>query len=70
MYTSVLDEVIQEVNEGTQPEKALRVSLTGLRKIENMRHLMVNLLEVVKRGESLQGALKRLNEAGLIDGNV
>ncbi len=68
MYESTLDGVIEQVANATLADAALRGSLMALKKVDDLRYLLLNLLEVVKRGDSLQDGLKRLHEAGLVDG--
>lgn len=49
------------------PELVFKNGLTGLRSIEQFRFLLDNLLEAVKRDDSLQNSLLRYKDLGLTD---
>ena len=67
-YDYMIDDVIKSLTvERPAPELVLKNGLTALRRIEQFRFLLENLLEAVKRDDSLQNSLIRYSALGLID---
>ena len=65
-------ETIQAVHESLtlpspDPESILRRGLTALRRVEELRFLLDNLLEAVKRDDSLLNSLIRYQALGLVN---
>lgn len=66
LYRSTLDRIADKLRDPNTADTAFQQAAAGLNAIEKLRHLLENLTESVKHGASLQDALRRLNEAGLI----
>jgi hypothetical protein len=65
-YDSLMKDMIASLNVSPPvPESVFKNGLTALKRIEQFRFLMDNLLEAVKRDESLQNSLIRYNALGL-----
>jgi hypothetical protein len=67
LYKSTLERIADKFKDDPiTADAAFQQAAAGPNAIEQLRHLLENLTEAVKHGGSLQTALTRLNEAGLI----
>lgn len=67
-YSKMIGDVISSLNfDRPAPELVFKNGLNALKRIEEFRFLLDNLLEAVKRDDSLQNSLTRYSELGLID---
>ena len=67
-YSKMIGDVIRSLSfDRPVPELVFKNGLNALKRIEEFRFLLDNLLEAVKRDDSLQNSLTRYSELGLID---
>lgn len=67
-YSKMIGDVIRSLSfDRPAPELVFKNGLNSLKRIEEFRFLLDNLLEAVKRDDSLQNSLTRYGELGLID---
>jgi hypothetical protein len=67
-YRKVLTSIIESLRmEKPDAEIVLRKGLAAMNRIERFRWLVENLLEAVKRDDSLNNSLKRYGSLGLLD---
>ena len=67
-YSKMIGDVIGSLSfDRPVPELVFKNGLNALKRIEEFRFLLDNLLEAVKRDDSLQNSLTRYSELGLID---
>lgn len=70
-YSKMISDVITRLSfDRPDPELVYKNGLSALKRIEQFRFLLDNLIEAVKRDDSLQNCLIRYHELGLIDFSV
>jgi hypothetical protein len=70
-HSATLKQILEELkDDNPDPTSGFQKGLKALDKIDKERFLIENLLEAVKRGESLKDTLKKYNYLGLTNINV